>query len=494
MAYNDANHSNFYDLNEGVAGVTATVTTTTGAAVGGDVTGSGGGYSVAGPGGLLNITFTGTGVATGGVTATVDTGALNAKVDLVNGNTIYTNVNTTLGAGATDLHLLGISSINATGNALANTFYGNIGNNIFDGGAGNDTVVYSGNKASYGITQNSDGSITLTGPDGTDKLISIENIKFADQTWSATPPNTGSVTINDVQITEGNTGTQVATFTVTRSGGTAAFDVNYATADGTATTADGDYVANSDTLHFGANATRRPSRSSINGDTKVEANETFNVNLSGATNGATISDGQGIGTIINDDAAPVAGSISINDVTITEGNTGTQLATFTVTRSGGTAAFDVNYATADGTATTADGDYVATSGTLHFGANDQHARPSRCRSTATPRSRPNETFTVNLSGATNGATISDGQGIGTIINDDAAPVAGSVSINDVSDHRRQQRHPGGDLHGHAQRRHGGVRRQLRHGRRHRHDRRRRLRRELRHAALRRQRQHARPSR
>ena len=96
---------------------------------------------------------------------------------------------------------------------------------------------------------------------------------------------------------------QGATFTVTRSGGTAAFDVNYATSNGTATVADGDYVAASNTLHFGANQNTQTISVTINGDTKVEANETFNVGLSNATNGATISDGQGVGTITNDDGA-----------------------------------------------------------------------------------------------------------------------------------------------------------------------------------------------
>ena len=103
-------------------------------------------------------------------------------------------------------------------------------------------------------------------------------------------------------ISEGNSGTQVATFTVTRSGGTAAFDVNFATSDGTATVADSDYVAASSTLHFGANENTQTISVTINGDTKVESNETFNVLLSNATNGATISDGQGVGTITNDDA------------------------------------------------------------------------------------------------------------------------------------------------------------------------------------------------
>ena len=58
----------------------------------------------------------------------------------------------------------------------------------------------------------------------------------------------------------------------------------------------------------------------INGDTAVEPDETFFVNLLSATNGGTIVKSQGIGTITNDDAAAGVGNISINDVTIAEGN------------------------------------------------------------------------------------------------------------------------------------------------------------------------------
>ena len=118
-----------------------------------------------------------------------------------------------------------------------------------------------------------------------------------------TTPVAGSVSINNVTISEDDSGTEVATFTVTRSGGTAAFDVNFATSNGSATVADGDYVAASNTLHFAAGQTTRTISVTINGDTKVEANETFNVLLTNATNGATISDGQGVGTITNDDSA-----------------------------------------------------------------------------------------------------------------------------------------------------------------------------------------------
>jgi Ca2+-binding RTX toxin-like protein len=118
------------------------------------------------------------------------------------------------------------------------------------------------------------------------------------------PPPAGTVSINDVSISEGDSGTKAEIFTVTRSGGTAAFDVSFATSNGSATTGDGDYAAASGTLHFGVNQNTQTISVTINGDTKVESNETFNVNLSNATNGATISDNLGVGTITNDDVAP----------------------------------------------------------------------------------------------------------------------------------------------------------------------------------------------
>jgi uncharacterized delta-60 repeat protein len=239
----------------------------------------------------------------------------------------------------------------------------------------------------------------------------------------------GSVSINDVTISEGDSGAKVATFTVTRSDGTAAIDVNFATSDGSATTADNDYVATSGTLHFAAGVKSQTISVTIDGDSTIESDEAFSVNLSGATNGAAISHGSATGTITNDDAVP-AGSVSINDVTISEGDSGSKLATFTVTRSGGTAAIDVNFDTSDGSATTADNDYAANAGTLHFGAGVNTQTISVAINGDT-KVESDEAFSVNLSDATNGATISDGSGTGTITNDDVAP-AGSVTIDDVT--------------------------------------------------------------
>ena len=140
----------------------------------------------------------------------------------------------------------------------------------------------------------------------------------------------GSVSISDVTITEGQSGTQLANFTVTRTGGTAAFNINYATAaNGSASSAGGDYVAMSGTLQFGAGVNSQTVSVTINGDIKFEPAETFFVNLSGATNGATISDGQAVGTISNDDAnhAPV---VTAPDRTMSTGQSIAAASLFTV--------------------------------------------------------------------------------------------------------------------------------------------------------------------
>jgi hypothetical protein len=259
-------------------------------------------------------------------------------------------------------------------------------------------------------------------------VVTPDNFAISGATGN---PVVGNISINDVAITEGNAGTSIATFTVTRTGGTAAFDVNYATADGTAT-AGSDYVGQpTGTVSFATGDLTKTISVTVNGDTTVELNETFFVNLLSATNGGTITKSQGTGTITNDDSAPGVGNISINDVTITEGNAGTSIATFTVTRSGGTAAFDLNYATADGTAT-AGSDYVGQpTGAVSFATGDLSKTISVTVNGDTTV-EPDETFFVNLLSATNDGTIVKSQGTGTITNDDSAGGVGNISINDVT--------------------------------------------------------------
>ena len=84
--------------------------------------------------------------------------------------------------------------------------------------------------------------------------------------------------------------------------------------------------------------------------------ETYTVSLSGAS-GATIGTAIGTGTIIDNDATP---SLTIDNVSVTEGNAGSVTAVFTVTLSAVSGRqVTVNYSTANGTATAASGDYTA---------------------------------------------------------------------------------------------------------------------------------------
>jgi hypothetical protein len=96
--------------------------------------------------------------------------------------------------------------------------------------------------------------------------------------------------------------------------------VNYATADGTATTADGDYFATSGTVAIAPGSTSTTLTVTVRGDKRQEANETFVVNLS-SPSGAAIADGQGVGTILNDDAAPRSksgGNTSLSTALLTD--------------------------------------------------------------------------------------------------------------------------------------------------------------------------------
>ena len=135
-----------------------------------------------------------------------------------------------------------------------------------------------------------------------------------------------ALSINDVSVTEGNSGTTSnATFTVSLSEpSTKAVTVNFSTDGGTAT-AGSDYLPLAGTITFAPDETSKTVSVAVNGDDEFEPDETFRVDLSNATN-ATISDAQGIGTITNDDpppnTAPTAepDSYSTNEDTPLSGN------------------------------------------------------------------------------------------------------------------------------------------------------------------------------
>ncbi|WP_193569249.1 putative Ig domain-containing protein [Xanthomonas phaseoli] len=291
----------------------------------------------------------------------------------------------------------------------------------------NSPLVIAAGQTSGTITVNPTPDTTVE-PDET-VVISLN----AGSGYTVGSPNsaTGTIlnddlpglSINDVSVNEGNAGTTNATFTVSLSAPAGAGGVSFdlATADGTAT-AGVDYAASSLTRTIPAGSSSATFTVLVNGDTLAEPDETFFVNVSNVT-GATVSDGQGLGTIVNDDAQP---ALSIDDVSVNEGSSGTTTATFTVSLSAASGqTVTVNYATADGTAT-AGSDYVARSGTLSFapGVTAQGVAVTVNGDTAV---EPNETFSVGLSGASN-ATIARATGTGTILNDDAVVTISPASL------------------------------------------------------------------
>jgi len=239
------------------------------------------------------------------------------------------------------------------------------------------------------------------------------SVLINDGSWTTPPPP--SVFVSDAIVTEGNAASVSATFTV-RLSQAADVDVTvqYSTANLTATTGGSDYMAKTGTVTIPAGQTSETFTVAILGDCVAEPTETFAVNLSSAIN-ASIGDGQGIGTIIDDEPR-----LSIGDASIREGKSGTKVMTFTVTLS---AAYDepvtVNFATRDGTATAADSDYVATSGTLSF-APGETVKTIAVVVKGDRKREADEYFDVLLSAASVNALILPGytSGRGTIFNDD----------------------------------------------------------------------------
>lgn len=240
--------------------------------------------------------------------------------------------------------------------------------------------------------------------------------------------NSPTISINDVEELEGDSGTTPFTFSVRLSHpSTETVTVKYRTVRGSAENdrVESDYQAASGTLTFAPGETTRTVTVLVYGDRDGEANynytdeafETFCVLLSQATN-AAIADDCGIGAIVDDDIR-----ISINDVTETEGPDGqTTLFTFTVTFS---AAFaypvTLSYTTADDSAQ-ADEDYVALSGELTFAAGETSKTITiEVIGDDAPESNGtfDETFFVILLGEDSiYRSITKAIGLGTILNDD----------------------------------------------------------------------------
>ena len=279
---------------------------------------------------------------------------------------------------------------------------------------------------------------TAASGSGSRDEIGIDNVAV-----NVADTGASSVSVNDVSITEGDSGTSILTFTVTRTSNEGAFTVDYATADDTATTGNNDYVAATNTLTFtqGGALTKTVSIT-VNGDLDIETAEQFFLNLSNVVNTvgvATVTDAQGIGTISNDDFPP---TVSIGDVSILEGDAGTTTMTFTVTRTDENSAFTLDFNTVVGGTATAGDDYQAVSGgTVTFTNGGPLTQTVTVTINGDVTIEADETISVEISNIQNtvgATTIGDGAAVGTIINDDVTRIYTLQGDNPVSAFNGQQ--------------------------------------------------------
>jgi len=228
--------------------------------------------------------------------------------------------------------------------------------------------------------------------------------------------------ISDVTQAEGNSGTTNFNFIVSKVGQTAfSASVVFSTDNGTAANGS-DYAATSGTLTFAPAETQKTIPVQVNGDSALEADETFFVNLQSAAN-ASIADSQGLGTITNDDASVPAGTVQFGAAAQSVGEAGLS-ATVTVTRTDTAGAASVDYATGGGTA---DGkkDYTLALGRLDF-APGEASKTITVLVTDDVFAEGSETLNVTLSNAAGMSLGTPSTATITITDNDAVTGANPV--------------------------------------------------------------------
>lgn len=292
------------------------------------------------------------------------------------------------------------------------------------GGAGARGVAY---RLSFGPATDSDADGFF---DGVDNCPDAANPTQADEDGDGLGDECErpALYLTDAAVYEGASGNQTVQLSVFLSPPAAStVTVKYRTVAGSGTATSGnDYVSKGlTTLTFAPGEDTKIATVQVTGDARDEEDETFNVALSAPTN-AILNQATGVVTIINDDVAP---TVTIDSVSTNEGNSGTKNLTFTATLSavsGRTVTLD--YATIDGSATVADNDYVAKSGTLEF-------LPGTTSKTFTVTIKgdtvheSDEFFYVSLVSATN-AYLGVSAVTGTINDED--PTVPAASIDDVT--------------------------------------------------------------
>ena len=245
-----------------------------------------------------------------------------------------------------------------------------------------------------------------------------------------------ALSIDDIEIREGQAGVTTGTFTLTLSAPSPRpVEVKYQVVAGTAE-AERDFLPAEGTILIPPGETHAPLTVKVVGDTLVEADENFMIQLSKPI-GAVLRRAHGTGVILDDDdklpppPKPLdkLPTIAIDDVRVKEGNSGQTAATFHVKLSQASdREVKVSYAVYGRTANAPE-DFRFAEATVSFppGATEASVPVIVLGDT---KAEPDETFVVQLMNPVH-ATLERDSGLGTIINDDEDPTPPKLSIGDV---------------------------------------------------------------
>ncbi len=337
---------------------------------------------------------------------------------VVSGSSVYMTPDagqtwTNLTYNLADSELRSIEYITAPSGSTGIVVGGNSGVDVFRFGGSNvwqEAATGLPNAPTSDLHFNTTDNVLLAGTLGRGAWIVVNASDIL------TPPG---LVVSNVTHAEGNSGFTNFIFAVTQPANLQTVTVEYSTSDGTAT-APQDYVAQSGQLTFNPGETSKQITIQVVGDQVVEPNETFFVTLSNAVN-VDITTPVGTGTIVNDDV-----DVSINDVAVVEGNSGTRDAVFQISAYGAVDhTITVSYTVSNGTAQ-GGSDYLPRAGVVTLNAL-VHTALVTVPVLGDRLNEDNETFAVVLASA-QGARIAKAVGVGTILDDDPLP---NFYVNDA---------------------------------------------------------------
>ena len=335
----------------------------------------------------------------------------------------------------------GNAKISLTGNAFSNKLIGNDGDNVLegkggnddiDGGGGFDTAVFTGKRSDYTITRNDGGTYTVSdgtlGRDGTDTLRNIRYARFSDQIVDLQAPAIMSIMADNAVQNEGNGGGwTLYTFTISRTNGFGEASVNWKVVGAGASDDDFEFPIDQLTgkITFRDGQLTATVTVRVRADAADEGHETFDVTLFDLE-GANMGTGTASAVILNDDA-PATMSISAEDASKYEGDTGYTEYTFTVTRTSGAGTAKAVWTVKGvGTNPAQNDDFLERTGEVEF-EEGETSKTITIMIRADEAPEKDETFAVVLSDA-EGADILTGTAHGTITNDDVIPNTAPTNI------------------------------------------------------------------